>query len=41
MAKKLGVEKNELLNREKGNMAVNMAKAETIIINQTKEWLKD
>lgn len=41
MAKKLGVEKNELLNRDRGNMAVNMAKAETIIINQTKEWLKD
>lgn len=41
MAKKLGIEKSGLLDREKGNMAVNMAKAEAIIVNQTREWLRD
>lgn len=41
MAKKLGIEKSSLLDRESGNMAVNLAKSETIIINQTKEWMKD
>jgi multiple RNA-binding domain-containing protein 1 len=41
MAKKLGIDKSALFDRERGNMAVNMAKAETIIVNQTKEWLKD
>ena len=40
MAKKLGVEKSELLDKEKGNMAVNMAKSDAIIVNATKEWLK-
>jgi hypothetical protein len=32
-AKRLGIEKSELFDKEKGNMAVNMAKSETIIIN--------
>jgi multiple RNA-binding domain-containing protein 1 len=41
MAKKLGIEKSGLFDREKGNMAVNMAKAEAIIVNQTREWMKD
>ena len=34
------VEKSELLDKEKGNMAVNMAKSDAIIVNATKEWLK-
>ena len=33
MAKKLGIEKSSLLDRENGSMAVNLAKSETIIIN--------
>ena len=41
MAKKLNVEKGSLLDRNQANLAVRMAKAETIIIQQTKEWLKD
>lgn len=41
MAKKLGIEKSEMFDRESGNMAVNLAKSETIIVNQTKEWMKD
>jgi len=41
MAKKMNVEKGSLLDRNLGNLAVRMAKAETIIIQQTKEWLKD
>jgi multiple RNA-binding domain-containing protein 1 len=41
MAKKLNVEKGALLDRHQGNLAVRMAKAETIIIQQTKEWLKE
>jgi hypothetical protein len=40
-AKRLGVNKSDLFDREKGNMAVNLAKSETIIINQTKEWMKE
>jgi len=40
MAKKLGVDKSSLLNKDSSNMAVNLAKAETIIINQTKEWME-
>lgn len=41
MAKKMGIQKSELLDRDADNMAVKMAKSETIIINQTKEWMKD
>jgi len=41
MAKKLNVEKGALLDRNQANLAVRMAKSETIIISQTKEWLKD
>lgn len=41
MAKQLNQSKGEYLDRDqKGSMAVKMAKAETIIINQTKEWLQ-
>lgn len=40
MARKLNVEKGALLDRYQGNLAVRMAKAETIIIQQTKDWLK-
>jgi len=41
MAKKLGVDKSSLLDRDSSNMAVNLAKSETIIINQTKAWMRD
>lgn len=41
MARKLNVEKGALLDRNQANLAVRVAKAETIIIQQTKEWLKD
>jgi len=41
MAKKLGIDKSRLFDKEHGNMAVNLAKSETIIINQTKEWMRD
>jgi len=41
MAKRLGIEKRELLDRDSSNMAVNMAKSEAIIITQTKEWMVD
>jgi multiple RNA-binding domain-containing protein 1 len=41
MAKKLGMEKSKLLDRDSSQMAVKMAKSETLIINQTKEWLRD
>lgn len=41
MAKQLNQSKGEYLDRDqKSSMAVKMAKAETIIINQTKEWLQ-
>jgi multiple RNA-binding domain-containing protein 1 len=40
MAKKLGVEKSSLLDKNSSNMAVTLAKAETIIINQTKTWMQ-
>ena len=33
MAKKLGIEKSSLLNKDSSNMAVKMAQSETIIIN--------
>ena len=41
MAKKLGIEQNKLLDRFDSNVAVKKAYAETIIINQTKDWLKE
>lgn len=41
MAKKLNIEKSSLLDRHSGNLAVRMAKAETIIISQTKQWMKE
>ena len=41
MAKKLGVEKSKLLDRDQSNLAVRMAQSEAHIINETKEWLKD
>lgn len=40
MAKKLGIQKSDLLDIENGNLAVKMAQSETIIISQTKEWLQ-
>jgi hypothetical protein len=33
MAKRLGIDKSSLLDKEHGNMAVNLAKSEAIIIN--------
>lgn len=42
MAKQLNQTKGEFFDKEAGgSMAVKMAKSETIIINQTKEWLKE
>ena len=43
MAKQLNQSKGEFFDRDAagGSMAVKMAKSETIIINQTKQWLKD
>ena len=41
MAKKLEISKGNLLDRNQSNLAVRMAKIETIIINQTKDWLKE
>ena len=41
MAKKLGIQKSDLLDVDSSNMAVKMAQSETIIINQTKDWLKN
>lgn len=41
MAKKLNISKGSLLNRDQDNLAVRVAKSETIIINQTKEWMKE
>ena len=41
MAKKLGIDQNQMLDRFDSNIAVKKAYAETIIINQTKEWLKE
>ena len=39
MAKKLNISKGSLLDKNQGNLAVRMAKVETVIINQTKEWM--
>eukprot|EP00347_Sterkiella_histriomuscorum_P002356 403368470 len=41
MASKLNISKGSLLDRDQKNLAVRVAKAETIIINQTKEWMKE
>jgi hypothetical protein len=41
MAKKLGQTKGEFLLEAEGSMAAKVAKAETIIIDKTKEWLRD
>ena len=41
MAKRLGIQKSSLLDKDQSNMAVNLAKSEAIIINQTKDWMKD
>lgn len=41
MAKRLGIEKSNLLDKDQSNMAVNLAKSEAIIINQTKDWMKE
>ncbi|KAJ3314169.1 hypothetical protein HDV04_000941 [Boothiomyces sp. JEL0838] len=41
MARKLGVKKSEILDAESDNMAVRLALAETNIINETKEYLKE
>ena len=40
MAKKLGMDKSKFMDRDDSDLAVKMAKSETFIINQTKEWLK-
>ena len=40
MAKKLGQSKGEFFDKEAStSMAVKVAKSETVIINQTKQWL--
>lgn len=41
MATKLNISKGSLLDRDQKNLAVRIAKAETIIINQTKDWMKE
>jgi hypothetical protein len=41
MAKKLGQSKGEFLLEAEGSMAAKVAKAETIIIDRTKEWLRE
>ncbi|KAJ3277060.1 hypothetical protein HDV01_000112 [Terramyces sp. JEL0728] len=41
MARKLGVKKSEILDAETDNMAVRLALAETNIINETKDYLKE
>ncbi|KAJ3326012.1 hypothetical protein HDV06_002397 [Boothiomyces sp. JEL0866] len=41
MARKLGVKKSEILDAESDNMAVRLALAETNIINETKEYLRE
>lgn len=42
MAKQLGMQKGELLDKNSGeSMAVKLASSETLIINQTKLWLKE
>ena len=41
MAKRLGIQKSDLLDKDQSNIAVNLAKSEAIIINQTKDWMKE
>ena len=42
MAKKLGQSKGEFFDKDAASsMAVKVAKSETVIINQTKQWLKE
>lgn len=41
MAKRLGIQKSSLLDKDLSNMAVNLAKSEAIIINQTKDWMRE
>jgi len=41
MAKKLNIEKSSLLDVDSSNMAVKLAQSETIIINQTRQWMKE
>ena len=41
MAKKLGVKKSDILDRDADNVAVRLALAETNIINETKQFLED
>lgn len=41
MAKRLDVDKGSLLDKYQSSMAVKLAKSEAIIINQTKEWMKE
>ena len=42
MAKKLGQSKGEFFDKDaSSSMAVKVAKSETVIINQTKQWLKE
>lgn len=40
VASQTGKSKNELLSNENGNLAVDIASMETVIINKTKEWLE-
>ena len=40
LAKQMSISKGEYLDRDaQGSMAVKMAKGETLIINETKQWL--
>lgn len=41
MAQRLNISKGSLLDRDQKNLAVRVAKAETIIINQTRDWMKE
>ena len=41
MADQLNITKGELLDREKDNLAVRVATSESIIVNKTKEWMKE
>ena len=42
MAKQLGMQKGDFLDKTAGeSMAVKLASSETLIINQTKTWLKE
>ena len=41
ISKRLNISKEELLNKENSDIAVQISAMETTIINETKEWLKD